>query len=115
MRIGTAAVDILVAVSSVAKQATASRTSPMPARMRSDSMSRVLFCATVAPLFNAVTGLRSLDTVLQQLPDGREFSRQPGQLAQIAMAFVRAVEVAAARGGEVEFQRLVGVFDVLGG
>src|SRR5687768_5502393 len=39
--IGTAAVEILAVVSRVAKQATATTTRPMPARMRSESRSRV--------------------------------------------------------------------------
>ena len=42
---------------------------------------------------------------LEQLPHRRELAGQPGQLAEVAVAFVGAVEVAAARGGQAELER----------
>jgi hypothetical protein len=78
--------------------------------MRSDSVSRARRAAARAFASAAVAAL----SVAEQFPHRRECTGQRWQLAEIAVAFVGTVEIAAARGGEIELERLVGVLDVFG-
>src|SRR5256885_1199305 len=58
-----------------------------------------------------VVGGRSsgqLYALAQQFPYRRQLARQVGQVAQIGVRFLGAVEVAAARCGQAEFARHVG-------
>jgi hypothetical protein len=87
----------LVVVSSAEKQALAATTSAMPASA----------CGRRSGGVRAAR--RSLDAVGQQFPHRRQRARQEGQLAQVGVALVGAVEVAAARGGQAELARRLGV------
>ena len=60
-------------------------------------------------------GLASLDAVRQHFPHRRQLPGQEGQPAQVDVAFAGAVEVAAARGGQAELARGVGIVHVFGG